>query len=634
MAESTVFIDKIRNVCFLQEVLDNFNEETVSKIDDFLHDENMEKSQLSQFFRALNASAICRPHNIQIYIGILETYIDKLKFFFNKSEIISLFRHDILLLALYKYDLLDLSFLIPRWRFRVESFYFFYPEIECNCKFPFQDLLHCHQDSKYEKQLHLKDYQDKRFKNYHHSTICKFIVEDDIENFQSFISETNFSLDSILPKSIFERFPHFLKNEFSLIEYAAFHSSLKIFKFLWMQQITNFSSFDDLLALSIAGGNLEIFHLVEAEVRKLNTNLNTFNVDNNENLKMFLNLPFKQICLLLKLAIYYHQNEIACYIIDNSDVDATFIDEGDVNHQRYNILNYLFHYCMKNYNVTFLKYLLENYNISDILSNVRTRTPLIYACKYGHSDIVSILLYDLNVDVNAFEDYDESIYYPLHYTTKYSHFEVLETLIKHKSIYYNPIDEDGVTPFLDCCRRCDFLIFRFFMDNLDKFDPQIISSTECNGLHYASLAHNIDIINYFISHQFYDINARDSQGWTAVLCGCEEDYPNQLEIFVNANADLNIPNHRGMTCFMKCVLYKCSNSLNYLLSLPSIDFNTVNSDGDTIFHSVMKYSVDMSLIKYLLENYSSRFNLNIEDKEGVFFNYSSYYFRLCQRKKS
>lgn len=97
---------------------------------------------------------------------------------------------------------------------------------------------------------------------YNPSKLHKSIREDDIETFQSLLSKNNYGVNYRFKFSYYERKKP-INKESSLLENAASYGSLKIFKFLWMQD--NIIINDDLFDYAFLGGNLEIIHIVETK---------------------------------------------------------------------------------------------------------------------------------------------------------------------------------------------------------------------------------------------------------------------------------------------------------------------------------------------------------------------------------
>lgn len=96
--------------------------------------------------------------------------------------------------------------------------------------------------------------------NYHPSKLHKSIREDDIETFQSILSKNNLSVNHRIEQSVYER-SHTPDKEMSLIQIAAIYGSLKVFKFLWMQNEIVFDK--NLQRYANFGNNYEIIHLFE-----------------------------------------------------------------------------------------------------------------------------------------------------------------------------------------------------------------------------------------------------------------------------------------------------------------------------------------------------------------------------------
>lgn len=95
---------------------------------------------------------------------------------------------------------------------------------------------------------------------YHPSALHKCIRDDDIDTFQSLLSKNNFSVNYQIPFSYYER-AQTIDSNLSLIQVAATYSSLKIFKFLWMQNDIQIPA--NLLQYAFFGRNSEIIHLCE-----------------------------------------------------------------------------------------------------------------------------------------------------------------------------------------------------------------------------------------------------------------------------------------------------------------------------------------------------------------------------------
>ena len=98
--------------------------------------------------------------------------------------------------------------------------------------------------------------------NYHPSLLHKSIREDDIDVFQSILAKNNYGINYNIEYSFYERSQPKDK-KISLIQTAAIYGSLKIFKFLWMQE--NIVLNENLQMYAYYGNNYEIIHICESK---------------------------------------------------------------------------------------------------------------------------------------------------------------------------------------------------------------------------------------------------------------------------------------------------------------------------------------------------------------------------------
>ena len=132
-----------------------------------------------------------------------------------------------------------------------------------------------------------QEHIENRNKNYHPSKLHKSIREDDIETFQELLSQNNYTVNHKIEHSYYERTSTCDRNV-SLIQIAAVYGSIKVFKFLWMQNDIILD--DNLQFYTYSGRNFEIIHICEEKCPFLNA---------------------------IDFAINTHQNELVDYFLDN-----------------------------------------------------------------------------------------------------------------------------------------------------------------------------------------------------------------------------------------------------------------------------------------------------------------------------
>ncbi|KAK8892889.1 hypothetical protein M9Y10_030140 [Tritrichomonas musculus] len=177
------------------------------------------------------------------------------------------------------------------------------------------------------------------------SNVCQFIQKDSLADFISHVNNSQMKLSSKVKHSEYETNSFLIKNNPSIIEYAAFYGSIEIFKYLSEKVELKPSIY----LYAIHGRNMEIVHLLE------------------QNKVEPQDKSYKEI---IKEAIKCHHNEMTQYYIDH------FIKEKD--QMKESIVEFGFHY----HNYSFLPD--EKFNDN--------KAAFISACKYGYSELVEMFL--------------------------------------------------------------------------------------------------------------------------------------------------------------------------------------------------------------------------------------------------
>lgn len=265
-----------------------------------------EKNQFLLFL--LMVSKICENHYrhpffIKKIQKIILHYEKQIKSFFSNSEINDIFANNLIILLF----LLENKILIFDNNV-LEDIQYDYSEFFDKEIFEYQN------DSKYESS-EIDDFDEKRHIGENDSKICQLIRSDSLDDFIVYLNTTNFQITGTIPYSKFET-NYFLleKNYTTLIEYAAFNGSIKIFKYLLNK---NVEVHEIIWQYAIHGNNAEIIQILEEQ-----------------------GIQMPNINLCLQEAIKCHHNEIGYYIQNNYKYEEkeNFILE-----------------CFKSYNYEFCK---------------------------------------------------------------------------------------------------------------------------------------------------------------------------------------------------------------------------------------------------------------------------------------
>ena len=192
------------------------------------------------------------------------------------------------------------------------------------------------------------------------SQICQLIRQDSIDEFIIYVNQTNYFLSSTINCSIFETNGFLLKNKTSLINYAAFHGSIQIFKYLYLNQVPIESS---TFLYAIHSQNPIMIHFIEE------------NIDKTLLIKSLYKRAFYE-------SIKCHHNEIASYLYNNKNLEQ---------------INYI--KCLKKYN---FEYSMEMH-LDDAM--------FVYSAKYDFYDIVNFLLLNQDVHINRLETLNHFVFY-------------------------------------------------------------------------------------------------------------------------------------------------------------------------------------------------------------------------------
>lgn len=186
---------------------------------------------------------------------ILLNYREHIKSTFSNSELLNIFKSSKeILLFLLESRLITIEDLYDQFQYN-EMCHFFFPEI--------RDKIHDQKVEELELELTeniLPGFNEKRRIGENDSYICQLIRQDSIKEFVFYVNNANICLSSKIEPSIFETNLFLIENEPTLIEYAAFFGSIKIFNYLRMRNVDLKSS---LWIYSIHSNKIQMIHLLE-----------------------------------------------------------------------------------------------------------------------------------------------------------------------------------------------------------------------------------------------------------------------------------------------------------------------------------------------------------------------------------
>ncbi|KAK8837976.1 hypothetical protein M9Y10_035920 [Tritrichomonas musculus] len=350
----------------LYEALLEFLENPDDNNDDFqnlittIYQQQYEKEpeKLEHFFQLLISIANNHQSGKLFYkkiMQIIEYYEDQIKKNFTNIKIFDIFKSNkILLLFLLENGVITIDEIIKNEIMtKIESngnkfCLFFYPEIK--------EIVGNENDQIIKNELLNIDrkifeyYEQKRHDGENDSYICNLIRHDLVDEFVSYVNQSNYSINSEVKSSIFETNSFLIENQnTTLIEYATFFGSIQIFHFLRMSgaKLT-----ERLWLYAIHSNNAEMIHLLESY--KL-----VFQEEKGGNIEKYYEKYLIE-------SIKCHHNNIANYI------ENTFLPRNKI----------------KNFYANTLKY----YNYQYFPTEFDEGNDFCHLCSHNYQELVKILL--------------------------------------------------------------------------------------------------------------------------------------------------------------------------------------------------------------------------------------------------
>ena len=289
--------------------------------------------------------------------SVLSIFIKDIKKYYSNSEIFNIFkRNKRILLFLIKNNILNIdkriTTIITNKNFKDENYpQYFFNEIK---PYVSKNLLR-----RIEKEIP-SDFEEKRKIGDNDDFIAQLIQNDFIDQFKNYVLQTKIQIKTHrIATSIFETHSYLLKRQPTLLQYAAFFGSIKIFNYLFIHDCQINPS---LWLFAIHGQSREIIKILE------------------DNSIIPIDTTFEKC---LKESIKCHHFEMSNFIINEKLMKQIEL-VNQINSFNQNINSYSFHY----------------YNFSFLQNNYQNKFLFYYACKYDYFIIAYNLLTQKKVDNN------------------------------------------------------------------------------------------------------------------------------------------------------------------------------------------------------------------------------------------
>lgn len=453
-----------------------------------------------------------RKKQIQCFFTLIDEIFPLISANFSKSEIMHLFSQKIIFLKFLHDKYITVEDLVNFYGVGSTKIQYFYPEVKNYLsKNPFF-LSQLEEPSKYKyiyeyftskEGENIEFADDPRLQAGNNDKLSILIQKDDIDTFQKTVSQNNIDIrHHKIEISNFELTKSFPERSATLIEYAAFHGSLKIFKFLLINN-TTFSA--QLFQCAFCGRNNEIIHLAEKMTKNIDISDSLINA--------------------MSLSIIFHYDELSEYLYENYEIPMFFKDfPTSVYFENY---SFFFNH-INDFNNEYEELLSKEDVTGDDKETFDTAKVVIAniitmcagnVCPILLKIAINFKNADLNEPIQLF--FTKKIWEnngatnPLTYAIQTFNNENAKFLISLDSVDLDYKLSDRITPFIWACYVGNMeMVELLYSKNVDA--SIVIQESNENALHIATRRDHLDVVKFLIDLNIYDLNIKNEQGEAAI----------------------------------------------------------------------------------------------------------------------
>ena len=299
----------------------------------------------------------------------------------------------------------------------------------------------------------------------------------------------------------------------------------------------------------------------------------------------------------------------ACFDGGHLDNMETLIQYGADINVRFNDGSTLLHYASRYSKQDIIEFLLKLNQISVNATNNNQATPLMFACSNGdHLDNMETLI-QYGADINA-RDIDGKTL--LHYASRYSKQEIVESLLKLNQISINATSRNQATPLM--------FVFAYGggLDNMKTLiqygaDINVSFNDGSTLLHYASRYSKQDVVESSLKLNQISINAINNNQATPLMFACSNGgHLDNMETLIQYGADINARDIDGKTLLHYASRYSKQEIVEFLLKLNQISVNATNNNQATLLAFACLDGGHLDNMKTLLQ-YGADINVRFND---------------------
>lgn len=348
-------------------------------------------------------------------------------------------------------------------------------------------------------------YTKYRNDGYNENIIYQLVKNDDVDGFQSIFNQAyKVDINQMIPDSIFDRVL-FLKDGARPLHIAAYFGSIKIFKYLLLNeadfQLKDNAS-NNVTHFAVAGGNAEIIHILE------------------HNEWDFHRAPF--------IATQFHRNDIYTYLFEskylNNEKESNVLISASISN-----------------NVEAIIHCAGELEMDVNFTNKNNETPLFQSVMSRSLDALELLLHHKDINIKCVDKERANL---LHVASRRNFYEGMKILLNLKNkenenvfiLDVNEVDNYGSTPLTIAAELGHIEIVKLLLNHPDIKPNYALKNG--SSLHLAVLQDNVEMIKVMLESNKFDPNLKNQSSFTPlhiaaylnqpesirVLCDCTKNY--------------------------------------------------------------------------------------------------------------
>ena len=210
----------------------------------------------------------------------------------------------------------------------------------------------------------------------------------------------------------------------------------------------------------------------------------------------------------------------------------------------------------------------------------RLDTPLHRACRFGHLEIVKVLLAREKIEVNKGNKGDAG---PFSLACQEGHKEVVSLLLTDPRIDLNKANKKEVTPFYVACQNGHKEVVSLLLAD-PRIDPNKPQNEGATPLNMACQEGHKEVVSLLLADPRVDPNEPANEGATPLNMACQEGHKEVVSLLLaDPRIDPNKSNRNSTTSFFIACQEGHKEIASLLLADQRVDPNKAKNDGATPF---------------------------------------------------